>query len=259
MRRPPRSLILAVAVSVTALLLAARAFRSADIFAGIIVLGTLGFRDGPFYASSDSLEMEIEGRGGHGSAPHDTIDPIYTAATFITSVQQVVSRQTDPLEPAVVTIAAVHGGTAHNVIPRSVKMLGTVRAFSDEVRQAMPERIERVLRATCDATGAGYQFQYLWRYPVTSNDAAQTAYARELAERTFGVERAFTAAKLMGAEDFSFLAQRVPACFYTLGCKGAPNSANPHHSGIFDIDESSLETGVAMMAALAFDAPVHAP
>lgn len=221
--------------------------------------GTLGFREGDFYASSDSIEIEVQGRGGHGSAPHQTIDPIFTAASFVTSVQQVVSRQIDPLEPAVVTVGSFHGGTIHNVIPRTVKMMGTVRAFSDDVRQAMPERIERVLKACCDASGAAYSFDYLWRYPVTSNDPAQNAYARELARLTVGEDRVFEAGKLMGAEDFSFFAQRVPACFYTLGARGGASTSNPHHSSTFDFDEAALPVGVHMMTALAFDAPHNAP
>jgi amidohydrolase len=221
--------------------------------------GVLGFCEGPMYASSDSIEIDVLGVGGHGSAPHDAVDPIYAAATFVTTLQQVVSRQIDPLEPAVVTIAAIHGGTIHNVIPRSCRMLGTVRAFSEEVRQAMAERIERVLRACCDASGAQYEFAYFDRYPVTANDPEQTRYARELARITFGDDRVVEATKLMGAEDFSFYAQRVPACFYTLGCQNGPQTGHPHHSSSFDIDEASLPTGVAMMTALALDAPHHAP
>jgi amidohydrolase len=221
--------------------------------------GIIALREGPFYASSDSIEIAVHGKGGHGSAPHDAIDPIYTAANFITSVQQIVSRHVDPLEPAVVTIASIHGGTIHNVIPRSVHMLGTVRAFSDEVRSAMPERIERVLRSCCQAMGASYEFTYLWRYPVTCNDAEQTQYTRILAEHTFGAEAVLTADKLTGAEDFSFFAQRVPSCFYTIGAAQDPKTASPHHSSTFDIDESALATGVAMMTALAFDAPRNAP
>jgi amidohydrolase len=221
--------------------------------------GVLGFREGPMYASSDSIEIEIVGVGGHGSAPHDAVDPIYTAANFVTTVQQVVSRQIDPLEPGVVTVGAIHGGTTHNVIPRTCKMLGTVRAFSDDVRARMPERIERVLHACCDASGATYTYDYLWRYPVTANDPTQTQYARALAERTAGAERVVDASQLMGAEDFSFFAQRVPACFYTLGACGNDESGHPHHSSLFDIDERTLPTGVAMMTALALDAPRSAP
>ena len=138
-------------------------------------------------------------------------------------------------------------------------MMGTVRAFSEDVRATMAERIERVLRACCDASGATYGFRYFDRYPVTANDADQTRYARELALRAFGDERVIEPAMIMGAEDFSFYAQRVPACFYTLGCNGGPQTSHPHHSSLFDIDEAALPVGVAMMAALALDAPRHAP
>jgi len=221
--------------------------------------GVLGFREGPMYASSDSIEINVLGTGGHGSAPHDAIDPIYTAAQFISSVQQVITRQIDPLEPAVVTIGAIHGGTIHNVIPRTCSMLGTVRTFSEDVRTKMSERIERVLRACCAASGAEYEYAYFDRYPVTTNDAHQTQYARLLAGGAVGEDRVVEATQLMGAEDFSFYAQRVPACFYTLGCQAGESSAHPHHSSLFDIDERALPTGVAMMTALAFDAPLNAP
>ncbi len=167
--------------------------------------GLIGVREGPFYASSDSIEIDVLGKGGHGSAPHDAIDPIYTAANFITSVQQVVARHVDPLEPAVVTVGSIHGGTIHNVIPRTVRMLGTVRAFSDDVRDAMPERIERVLKSCCDAMGAAYDFTYLRRYPVTSNDPEQARYVRALAERTFGSQRVVTARETHGRRRFFIL------------------------------------------------------
>lgn len=221
--------------------------------------GDVGFREGPFYASSDSIEITIEGKGGHGAAPHLSIDPIYVAGQFIVAVQQVVSRRIDPLEPAVVTIGAVHAGTTHNVIPSRATMLGTVRAFDADVRAAMAERIEQVLRGVCESSGATYSFEYIWRYPVTSNDAAQTQYVKALAARELGDARVFDAPKLMGAEDFSFFAERVPACFYTVGSYGSDDSGYPHHHARFDIDEAALETGVRMATAIAFDAPEHAP
>jgi len=221
--------------------------------------GILGFREGPFYASSDSIEIDVLGVGGHGSAPHDAVDPIWAASNIVVGLQQMVARKIDPLQPAVVSICAIHGGTIHNVIPRTCTLLGTVRAFDDEVRSAMPERIERVVESCCSAAGATYRFRYLWRYPVTVNDTDQTAYARALAIRHFGDDRVVEASRLMGAEDFSFYAQRVPACIYALGCRGGAESSHPHHSSLFDIDESALATGVAMMAALAFDAPRKAP
>jgi amidohydrolase len=221
--------------------------------------GIVGLREGPFYASSDSIEITIEGMGGHGAAPHLSIDPIYVAGAFIVAVQQVVSRQIDPIAPAVVTIGAVHAGTTHNVIPSRATLLGTVRAFDPDVRAKMAERIEQVLRGVCESSGATYDFTYLRRYPVTSNDAEQTRYVRALAEREIGERRVVEAPKLMGAEDFSFFAERVPACFYTVGCNGGAASAFPHHHAKFDIDERALETGVRMMTALALDAPGNAP
>ncbi|MGH7737414.1 MAG: M20 metallopeptidase family protein [Candidatus Tyrphobacter sp.] len=221
--------------------------------------GTLAFRSGPMYASSDSIEIEVRGVGGHGAAPHETVDPIVVSAGFITALQTIVSRSIDPLEPAVVTIGAISAGTTHNVIPRKCTMLGTVRAFSPSVRELMPERIENILRSYCDAAGATYGFEYLWRYPVTSNDAAQTAYARALAAKVAGDERVIEAEQLMGAEDFSFYARRVPACFYMLGTCSSPATSHPHHSSLFDIDETALPAGVAMMTALALDAARNAP
>ncbi len=221
--------------------------------------GTVGLRSGPFYASSDSIEITIEGKGGHGAAPHLSVDPIYVAGLFIVAIQQVVSRQVDPIEPAVVTIGAIHAGTTHNVIPSRATLLGTVRAFDADVRAKMAERIERVLRGVCESAGATYTFDYLWRYPVTSNDAEQSAYVRALAEDLIGSERVIEAPRLMGAEDFSYFAERVPATFFTVGSNGGPDSAWPHHHARFDLDERALATGVAMMTALALDASVNAP
>jgi amidohydrolase len=123
----------------------------------------------------------------------------------------------------------------------------------------MAERIERVLRGVCESSGATYTFDYLWRYPVTSNDAEQTRYVRALAQREIGTEYVIEAPQLMGAEDFSFYAERVPACFYSIGCNGGPASSYPHHHAKFDIDERALAIGVRMASAIAFDAPVNAP
>jgi amidohydrolase len=221
--------------------------------------GIIGLRAGPFYASSDSIEITIEGNGGHGAAPHLSVDPIYVASAFVVALQQIVSRNVDPLSPAVVTIGAIHAGTTHNVIPSRARLLGTVRAFDAAVRTTLEERIEQVLKGICESSGATYTYDYLRRYPVTSNDAEQTEYVRRLAIGELGDTRVFEAPKLMGAEDFSFFAERVPACFYSLGSNGGPASAFPHHHAKFDIDESALTTGVQLMTALALDAPLHAP
>ena len=221
--------------------------------------GKVGFIEGPMYASSDSIEVTIHGKGGHGAAPHLSIDPIYTASQFVVNVQQVVSRVIDPIEPAVVTIGSFHSGTTYNVIPTSAKLLGTVRSFSPDVREQMPSRIEKVLAGVCAASGATYDYEYLWRYPVTENDPVQTRYVRALAEKTLGAEHVAEFPKLMGAEDFSYFALKVPSCFFQVGCQGGEKSSFPHHHERFDIDERALEYGVRMMTALGLEAGATAP
>jgi amidohydrolase len=221
--------------------------------------GVVRVRPGPVMASSDSIEVTVRGRGGHGAAPHETVDPILTAAHFITQLQSVVSRKIEPIEPAVVTIGAISGGTIHNIIPDTVRMLGTVRAFSAEVRRHMQPRIEAILRGCCEAQGATYDLDYVWRYPVTSNNAAEAAYVRAVATRVVGEDRAQEMVPTMGAEDFSFMLEQRPGCFFFVGTQSDERTAVSHHNARFAIDEAALETGVQMMVALAMDAPKPRP
>lgn len=217
--------------------------------------GVIRVRPGPVMASSDSIEISIHGRGGHGAAPHETVDPIVTAAHFITQVQTVVSRMIEPIEPAVVTIGSIHAGTIHNVIPDDARILGTVRAFSAQVREQMHPRIAAVLRGCCEAHGATYDLEYQWRYPVTSNDPQEAAYVRALAASVIGEHRSQEMSPVMGAEDFSFMLERRPGCFFFLGTQSDERTSMPHHNARFAIDETALSTGVQMMVALALDAP----
>jgi len=221
--------------------------------------GQVLVRAGPVMASSDSIEVTIHGRGGHGASPHQTVDPVLTSAYFVSTLQSVVSRNVDPIEPAVVTIGAIHGGTIHNVIPDDVTLLGTVRAFSEAERSQMKPRIERVLSGCCAAEGASYDYRYVERYPITVNDVHQAAYVRDLALRTVGPQRTADLVPTMGAEDFSFMLQRRPGCFFFVGSQADERTAVPHHNARFALDEACLATGVQMMVALALDAPAHSP
>ncbi|MDQ6767823.1 MAG: amidohydrolase [Candidatus Eremiobacteraeota bacterium] len=217
--------------------------------------GVVLTRPGPILASGDTMDITIKGRGGHGAQPDHTVDPIVTGAHFVSSVQTVVSRATDPLEPAVVTIGSIHGGTAHNVIPDEVRMLGTVRTFNEDVRDGMASKIETVLGGCCSSARASYDFKYLRLYPVTSNHPGETAYFIDLATKTVGAENVAEQRRLMGAEDFSFMLQKRPGCFFFLGGQFDPMVDAPHHSPRFKIDERAFENGVRMMVALAQDAP----
>ena len=221
--------------------------------------GVVLTRPGPMMAASDSIEITIKGRGGHGAQPEHTIDPIVTAAQFVSTVQTVVSRKLDPLEPTVVTIGAIHGGTAHNVIPDDVRMLGTVRTFNEELRDVMAAKIETVLRGCCESSQAAYDYAFLRRYPVTSNHVGETEYLVDLAERTLGADLVAEQPKIMGAEDFSFMLQRRPGCFFFLGAQLDAQVDAPHHSPRFVIDERAFGHGVRMMVALAQDAPRQKP
>ncbi|MBV8281456.1 MAG: amidohydrolase [Candidatus Eremiobacteraeota bacterium] len=217
--------------------------------------GQVLVRSGPVMASSDSIEVTIRGRGGHGAAPHQTIDPILTSSYFVSQLQSVVARNVDPIQPAVVTIGAIHGGTIHNVIPDNVELLGTVRAYSEAERSQMKPRIERVLTGCCEAQGASYDYTYIDRYPVTVNDAGEAAFVHELAVRTVGAPRIGQLAQTMGAEDFSFMLQRRPGCFFFIGSQSDERTAVAHHNARFAIDEACLPAGVQMMVALALYAP----
>jgi amidohydrolase len=212
-------------------------------------------RPGPMMASSDTIEVTITGRGGHGAQPHRTVDPILTAASVVQALQTVVSRRVDPLEPAVVTIGSLVSGTAHNVIPQTARLLGTVRTFDESVRNEMPTFIEDVVAGCCAAAGATYELDYRRVYGVTRNDPGEAAYVRSLAASLLGPQRVAEQPKIMGSEDFSFFLERRPGCFFFVGA-GRPGESNPpHHSPQFTIDESALATGVQMMVALGLDAP----
>ena len=225
----------------------------------LLPVGMTAFRAGPLLASADTLDLTVHGRGGHASLPHTSVDPILAASSVVVALQQVVSRQVDPVEPAVVSICSLHAGTTYNVIPSDATLKGTVRTFNEELRSQMPEKIRRVIAGACDSAGATFDLSYTPGFPVTANDADQTAYVRALAASTLGDARVMTSPPVMGSEDFSYFAQRVPACFYFLGAMSDARTAYPNHHGKFDIDERALETGIRLTAALALDAPLSAP
>ncbi|HZX67728.1 MAG TPA: amidohydrolase [Candidatus Elarobacter sp.] len=215
--------------------------------------GVFGLRAGPLMASVDSFDLVVEGRGGHGAMPNRSIDPVVVAAEVVTALQRVVSREVDPVEPAVVTIGAINGGTTYNVIPPRVALKGTVRSFSESTRAEMEAGIRRIAEHTCAAAKATCAMDWHPSYPVTENDPAQTAFVRDALTAEFGGARVIESPPVMGSEDFSYFAQVVPACFWFIGA-GDDAHPFPNHHPAFDIDEKAIVAGIAAHVTVALAA-----
>ena len=222
--------------------------------------GVVATRPGPFMASADAFDIEITGYGGHGSMPQLTIDPIAAAGQTIVALNQIIARRTAAIAPAVVSVCAVHAGSTYNVIPSTAHLKGTIRSFDEDLRATLKTQIHDVCVHACATVGATAEMTMVNDgFPVTANDPHQAAYVTSLAAKLFGEERSIEMSLVMGAEDFSFFAQRVPACFFFVGSNGGSSTAFMNHHGKFDLDERAIETGIAIMQAIAFSAPLYAP
>ncbi|EGL81763.1 amidohydrolase [Caldalkalibacillus thermarum TA2.A1] len=205
-------------------------------------------------ACSDQFELTIIGKGGHAAHPHLSTDSVTVAAEVITALQQIISRQRDPLSPAVLTIGKVNGGYAKNVIAPSVKLEGTVRLLDPNSRQWVKERIEQVTKGICQAFGASFQLDYQFGYPSVVNDEALLPILEETTRTILGEDRMIMAKPSMGAEDFSYFAENVPGVFFRLGIRNKEKGIiYPNHHPLFDIDEDALPLGSAMLAQFALN------
>ncbi len=211
--------------------------------------GKIGVNRGALMAAVDQFEIVVEGRGGHGAAPHETEDSILAAARIVDALQSVVAREISPLEPAVVTIGSIHGGTAFNIIPGSVRMEGTARSFSEAVGKALPEKIRRIVAGTAAACGVRATVRYDRVNGATVNDPKMADLVIETASRLLGEENVETGTRTLGGEDMSVFLDRVPGCFFFVGC-GLDGPLRPHHSPRFDIDERALAVGTVVMEAV---------
>ncbi|MDO1583803.1 M20 aminoacylase family protein [Rhizobium oryzicola] len=186
--------------------------------------GQFGFVAGPAMASVDQALITFRGKGGHGAAPHEAVDPVLASAAFITAVQSVVSRNIDPLETAVVTVGSIHGGSASNVIPESVDLKLTLRAFTPEVRAKLAERVPALARAQAESFGATADVNYRRGFPAVINDVTETAFIRQIAESHFP-EGAVIAdfRPRTASEDFAYMLQARPGAYIFAGNgEGAP-------------------------------------
>ncbi len=212
-------------------------------------VGKIGINRGALMAAVDHFEIEVEGRGGHGAAPHETADPIVAAARIVEALQTVVSREISPLDAAVVTIGSIHGGTAFNIIPGSVLLTGTARSFTETTGRALPEKIGRIVAGTAAACGVKAALRYDRVNTATVNDARMADLVIETASRLLGEENVETDTRTLGGEDMSVFLNRVPGCFFFVGC-ARDGSLRPHHSPRFDMDERALAVGTAVTEAV---------
>lgn len=209
-------------------------------------LGTVGVRSGPLMAATECFHCKIQGKGGHGAIPHQTVDSIVVAAQVVTALQTIVARNVNPLESAVVTVGELHAGKALNVIADTASMSGTVRYFNPELGSLLPQRIEQVIAGICQSQGATYELDYQRLYPPVINDSRVVelvhAVASDVVETPAGV---VPECQTMGGEDMSFFLQSVPGCYFFLGSANSDqNLAYPHHHPRFDFDETALGIGV---------------
>ena len=214
--------------------------------------GVVGIREGPFMAGVGRFDVEIEGKGGHGASPHETIDPVPIAAQAILAFQTIISRNLNPLESGVVSVGTIKAGEAFNVIPERVYINGTYRFFTQETKKLIEKRIEEVLKGIALANNASYKLKIEEVAPPTINDSQMASLAKRVAQKLeLKVEEV---PRSMGSEDFAFYLQKVPGAFIALGIKNEEKGIiHPHHHPKFNVDEEVLPLGTALEVGLAFE------
>jgi amidohydrolase len=204
--------------------------------------GTIGVRSGPFLAAMDRFDLKIIGRGGHGAMPHLCTDALEVGTQVVNALQRIASRQTDPLEPTVVTVGTFHAGTAFNIIPGEAELSGTTRTFDPETWKTWEARVEKVVRGVCESMGVDFELKYSQGYPVTINDESAAEVVRSCAAKVVGEDRVVEPPRTMGGEDFAFYAQKSKGCFFALGV--GRDGAAPVHNPTFDFNEDVLLLGM---------------
>ncbi len=210
--------------------------------------GRISIRDGATMAAVTDFDITIIGVGGHAAVPHNAVDAIAVAAEVIESIQKIISRETSPMRPAVITFGSIEGGTARNVIADRVKLSGTARTLDEDNRKLIPRLIKRTLDGVCRARGAKYELSIEAGYPVMVNHAAANEIIEESYTRLFGRRKVGETPQTMGGEDFSFFLQKVPGAMFRLGVRNNKIHANkPWHSPEFIADERSMYFGTALL------------
>lgn len=208
---------------------------------GYLNEGEVHLKEGPMMASPDIFNIKVIGKGGHGAVPQESIDPIVITCQIVNSLQTIVSRKINPLDPVVITCGRIQGGDCHNVIPNEVELEGTIRTFNEETRNWVPKVMEDLIRGITTSQGAAYEFKYEPKYPALINDKYMTSFAKESLKKVVGEENVFDLKEPnMGGEDFAYFAQKVPSAFIFVGI--ANNKSEPviHHNPYFKWDSKNV-------------------
>ena len=217
----------------------------------ILEVGQLSFRSGKVMASADELYFTVKGKGGHAASPHITIDPILISSHLIIALQQLISRNNNPFNPSVLSITAFHAGNTTNVIPNEVKLMGTFRAMDEAWRFRAHELLYKLTTDLVHSMGGEVDLHIDVGYPCVMNNEKVTAAAMQKGREYMGAENVSETELRMGAEDFGYYAQKIPACFYRLGTMNKAKGITAGvHTAVFNIDEDAIEIGVGMMAWL---------
>lgn len=214
--------------------------------------GKVATCQGPMLASVDRIEITVEGKGGHGAIPDQAIDPIVASSAIVMGIQTAISREISPFDPVVVTIGSIHGGDANNVIPQRVKLTGTVRTFSPEVRKDLPSRLQRIIEQIALAYRCKAMIEYERQVPALASTTACISHVEGIADDLIGRHNRVAADPTMGGEDFAFYLEQVPGCFFWLGSgpeEGAEQAYGLHNPK-YELNEECLPLGASLMAAI---------
>lgn len=217
--------------------------------------GTIRVKPGSLYASPDDFRITVKGKGGHGAEPHNCIDPIMISASIIQALNNLISRETDPFDNAVISVGSIHGGSATNIIPDSVEIQGTARSLTNEVRSFLKKRIGETAEGICKTFGAECEYEYTELFPPLINDEKLAEDVYDSACRSLGKDKCvWGGAPTMAGEDFSYFSQNRPSVLFKLGCRNKSlGIVSPIHHSSFDIDENCLKTGVKVFVGFVLD------
>jgi amidohydrolase len=213
----------------------------------LLPVGKVGIYEREGLAAADRFTIKIIGKGGHAASPHVSKDPILAAGHLITQIHSIVSRNVNPLESGVITIGKVSAGTASNIIPDEVELIGTVRSLNPQVREELKSRIEQVTQGIARSFSMDYRFDFEYGYPVLINNSEMSKLVGLACSKGIGKENVEVVKPSMGGEDFAYYLEKVPGSYFRLGCRNEEKGLiHPYHSSLFDIDEEVLPFGVEM-------------